>query len=330
MRLRSPHHLRPSQGVARSRLRISRGWPVTNLSPMERPLHQQLGMTDDELAAVVERARTRAHRSRARDVRRDVVRALLVQVVASAPRALPHERAVGAGRPGRRCRRGRHRRRPRGGRAHREPQPPVGGRAVRRCGHRRGRDHPRHLLDGRAPDRVDGPVAFRQPRRRADALLVRRRRVGDQRLRQFGGRAHGRRGGGVRRHLSRQPARERAVRRHPARVALGARPRRGPGQPRGAVGELDRPRRHRRRERARVGGLRGRRRGQAAVGAGRRPVRGKAPDRGVFGAARPEAGRGGPGSRRGRLVVRGVGDRGQRWGRHGRRPRARREAASPA
>ena len=50
---------------------------------MSEPLHRQLGMTDDELAAVVERARPRAHRARARDVRGDVVGALLLQVVAA-------------------------------------------------------------------------------------------------------------------------------------------------------------------------------------------------------------------------------------------------------
>ena len=53
-------------------------------------------------------------------------------------------------------------------------------------------------------------------------------------------------------------------------IALGARPCRGPGQPCSVARELDRPRRHRRRERARVGGLRRGRRGEAAVGAGRR------------------------------------------------------------
>ena len=43
---------------------------------------------------------------------------------------------------------------------------------------------------GARPIALDGPVALRQPRRRAHALPVRGRRVGHQRLRQFGRRAH--------------------------------------------------------------------------------------------------------------------------------------------
>ena len=58
-------------------------------------------------------------------------------------------------------------------------------------------------------------------------------------------------------------------------------------------------------------GVRGGRRGQAPVGAGRRPVRGEAAHRGVPRAARREARGRRAGPRRGRAVVRGVGDRGQ-------------------
>ena len=148
------------------------------------------------------RARTRAHRARARDVLGDVVRALLVQVVARAPRPVPDPGTVGARRSGRGrgCRR--HRRRTRGRGAHREPQPPLGGRAVPGRGHRRRRDHPRHLLDGRPSDRAHGPAALRHARRRAHALPLRRRGLGHQRLRQLGRRADGRRRGRVRRHAT--------------------------------------------------------------------------------------------------------------------------------
>ena len=137
--------------------------------------------------------------------------------------------------PGRGRGRRRHRRRARGRGAHREPQPPVGGRAVPGRGDRRRRHHPRHLLDGRAADRADGPAALRLARRRAHPLPLRGRRVGHQRLRQLGRRADGRRRGRVRRHLPRQPAGERVLPRHPADGTARARAGRGPRQPRGAA-----------------------------------------------------------------------------------------------
>ena len=140
--------------------------PMTRRTRQPEPLHRQLGLTDDELAAVVELLGPRAHRARARDVRGDVVGALLLQVVEASPRPLPHRGAVGARRPGRGRGRHRRRRRARGRDPHREPQPPVRGRALPGRGHRRRRDHPRHLLDGRAPDRADGPAALRPARRR--------------------------------------------------------------------------------------------------------------------------------------------------------------------
>ena len=79
---------------------------------------------------------------------------------------LPHRGAVGARRARRGRRRHRRGRRSRGRGPHREPQPPVGGRAVPGRGHRRRRDHPRRLLDGRPPDRAHGPAALRSARRR--------------------------------------------------------------------------------------------------------------------------------------------------------------------
>ncbi len=96
---------------------------------------------------------------------------------------------------------------------------------------------------------------------------------------------------------------------------------RGRRQPRGAARVVHRSRRHRRRQRARVGRLRGGRRGQAAVGAGRRPVRGEAAHRGVPRAARRRARGRRAGPRRRRHLVRGVGDGGQDRRGHGRRHR---------
>ncbi len=80
------------------------------------------------------------------------------------------------GRPGRergggRCRR-RHRRR----HEDREPQPPVGHRAVPGGGDGGRRDPPRHLHDGRPADRVDGPAAVRPAGGRAEPLDRRRAR----------------------------------------------------------------------------------------------------------------------------------------------------------
>ena len=111
----------------------------------------------------------------------------------------------------------------------------------------------------------------------------------------------------------------------PGRAAR-ARPGRGRRQPRGAARLGDRARRHRRRERARVGRLRRRARGEAPVGAGRRPVRGEAAHRGVPRAARRRARDRRAGPRRGRALVRGVGDRGEDRRGHGRRRRARAQA----
>ena len=77
-------------------------------------------------------------------------------------------------------------------------------------------------------------------------------------------------------------------------------------------------------------GLRGGQRGQAAVGAGRRSVRGEEAHRGVPRAARRRARDRGAGPRRRRAVVRGVGDRGQDRRGHGRRRRPVRRSASRA
>ena len=163
--------------------------PVGSTSMDHEPLHRQLGLTDDELRATVD------------ELGREPTELELAMYSVMwsehcsykssrrVPRPLPHRGAVGARRPGRGRRRHRRRRRPRGRGAHREPQPPVGGRAVPGRGDRRRRHHPRHLLDGRATDRAHGPAALRSARRRAHALPVRGRRLRHQRLRQRGRRA---------------------------------------------------------------------------------------------------------------------------------------------
>ena len=86
--------------------------------------------------------------------------------------------------------------------------------------HRRRRDHPRRLLDGRAAHRTHGSASFRPARRPAHPLSLRARRRRYQRLRQCGRRSHRRWRGRVRRVLPRQPARERALSRACCRASV--------------------------------------------------------------------------------------------------------------
>ena len=157
---------------------------------------------------------------------------------------------------------------------------------------------------------------------------------GISRLRQRRRRADRRRRGRVRRDLRGQPAGERAVPRGPARpiVSCSARPRRG--QPGRAARLDDRPRRHRRRERAGVGRLRRRRRGQAAQRPGGRSLRGEAAHRGVPRAARRRPRRRHPGPRRRRADLRhqrdGVAGRHGHGRRRGRGAPAASRAWSPS
>ena len=84
-------------------------------------------------------------------------------------------RGPGPRRPGRERRgdrrRGRHRRR----HPHREPQPPLGDRALPGGGHRGGGDPARHLHHGRPPLGHHGPAVLRPPRRCPPALAARGR-----------------------------------------------------------------------------------------------------------------------------------------------------------
>jgi phosphoribosylformylglycinamidine synthase subunit PurL len=62
------------------------------------------------------------------------------------------------------------------GHPHREPQPPLGHRALPGRGHRRGRHPARHLHHGRPAHRAHGPAALRPARRRPQPLDRRGRR----------------------------------------------------------------------------------------------------------------------------------------------------------
>ena len=126
---------------------------------------------------------------RAGHVRGDVVGALLLQVVPHPPAAPADRGAARAGRPGRGRRRGRRRRRHRRRLPHREPQPPVGHRALPGRGHRRRRHPPRRLLRRRPSDRPDGSAPVRPAGRPPQPLDRRGRRVRRLRLWQLRRRA---------------------------------------------------------------------------------------------------------------------------------------------
>ena len=179
--------------------------------PDEESLHRALGLTDDEFEAVGKILGRAAQPPRAGPLRRDVERALLVQVVPAAP-APPADRGpAGAGRPGRERRGDRRRRRHRRGHPHREPQPPLGHRALPGRGHRGGRHPARHLHHGRAPARRHGPALLRAARRRPPALAGRGRGERHLGLRQLGRGADRRRRAHLRPLLRPEPARQRAV-----------------------------------------------------------------------------------------------------------------------
>ena len=230
------------------------------MTPRPRPPPDQLPQSRGVPApgARPDRRRVRGRRQdpgppaqppRARPLRRDVERALLLQVVPAPPAAAAHGGAQGARRPGRERRRDRRRRRHRHRHPDREPQPPLGDRALPGGGHRRGRHPARHLHHGRPPARRHGPALLRPSRRRPAALARRGRRERDLGLRQLGGGADRRRRADLRPLLRPEPARQRALHGRAAHRAPRARHRVGPGQP-GRAARLDHgARRHRRGER---------------------------------------------------------------------------------
>ena len=141
----------------------------------EESLHRALGLTDDEFEAVAKILGPPAQPPRARPLRGDVERALLLQVVPPAPAPPAHRGRPGPGRSRRERGRDRRRRRHRGGHPHREPQPPFRHRALPGRGHR-GRRHPaRHLHHGGPPAGRHGPALLRAARRRPAALAGRGR-----------------------------------------------------------------------------------------------------------------------------------------------------------
>ena len=261
-------------------------------------------------------ARPWSQRPRARDVQRDVERALLLQEQQAPPADAADRRRRRGRRPGRERRRHADRRRLGSGLQDRVAQPPVRGRAIPGRGHR-GRRHPaRRLRDGRATDRGPRRAPLRRPGRRPDTPPRQRGRQGGRRLRQLRWRPDGGRRAGLRPVLPGQPARERHGDRAHARGRDRARGRARSREPRDPVRVGDRARRHRRRVGPRLGDVRRPGSLEAAGGPGRRPVRGEAAHRGD-----PGDPRGGPRRRPlrprcGRDHLRRLGDRGSRADRH--------------
>ena len=262
------------------------------------PLHRALGLTDDEWRASPRSSAGSPTTSSSPSTRScGASTARTSRRGSTCAGSRPRAPGVLVG-PGRERRGDRRRRRDRGGHPHREPQPPLGHRALPGGGDRR-RGHPaRHLHDGRPAARGDGPALLRPARRRrASAGCSRGSSAGISGYGNSVGRADGRRRADLRPLLRRQPARERALPRGAARRA--ARARRGVGRRatwpccsarrtgRDGIGGVSAcsPRRG---SRART---RRRRRRQAAERAGRRPLRGEAAHRGVPRAARRGAGR---------------------------------------
>ena len=291
---------------------------------MRERRHRRRAPADARRGAAVRRARPEAgrvpadprdprpppDRRRAGHVLGHVERALLVQVEQGAPapvRRQDHGRRCGeaAGRHRRERGRGRHRRRLGGHVQGRDAQPPVLRRAVPGRGDRRRRHRARHHGDGRPPDRGDGPAAVRRGRPPRHRPRGARRRCRRRRLRQLPRPAEHRRRGRLRRLLPGQPAGQRALRRRrcgtrtstwptpPARATRSSCSARGPAATASAgVSVLasetfddDRP-------------------GQAPGGAGRRPVHREGAHRVLPRALRRPRGRGHPGPRRRRAVLR--------------------------
>ena len=246
-----------------------------------------------------------------------------------APEAVRHQgaRVRGAARGhGRERRRGRHRRRLGGHLQDRVAQPPVLRRAAPGRRHRRRRDRARHHVDGRPPDRGHGLAALRRRRRRptpagccpawsrASATTATAWACPTSAARSSSTPATSATRWSTRsawaccaRTRSSSPSRPGPATRsccsarRPAPTASAARR---------VLAQRD---------------LRGRVAGQAARRAGRRPVHGEAAHRVLPGAVRGRRGRGHPGPRRGRRVLRD-----DRAGRQGHRRHARRPRPGPA
>ena len=182
-------------------------------STAEQPLHRALGLTDGELdriVALLEREPNHFELAVFSLLWSEHCgykhSALLLEAASEHGPRVP----AGAGRERGRARpRRRARRRVQG----REPQPPVGGRAVPGRGDR-GRRHPaRHLGHGRPA----GGAARRSALRRARRCTSRARSAGSAHYGNCGGRPHRRRRGGLRRGVRLELSRQRDVRRAAAR-----------------------------------------------------------------------------------------------------------------
>ena len=255
-----PRLPRLARHAALRRERPRRAAKLSALSSVTEPaLHRALGLTDGEF----ERIRSLLERD-PNDFELAVFSLLWSEHCgykhsALLLKRLPSTRAARAAGAGRERRRARPRRRPRGRVQGREPQPPVGGRAVPGSGDRSRRDPARHRRDGRAAGRAARRPALRRARL---ALLACRRR--HRPLRQLRRRPDRRRRGGLRRGLPRQLPRERDVRRAAPGRAAHAREGDGRRPARRPLRRDDRTRRDRRRVRAREPGARRRRRRRSA------------------------------------------------------------------
>ncbi len=177
----------------------------------EATLHRALGLTDDEAARIAEiLGRPPNHLELAMYA---VMWSEHCSYKSSRRHLRPpaHRGPPGPGGTGGERRRRRRRRRDRRGPADREPQPPLGGRALPGGGHRCGRDPPRHLHHGGPAHRPDGPAVLRPPRRRPRPVAGRGGGGRHLRLRQRRRRPHRRRRAHLLALLRPQPARERAL-----------------------------------------------------------------------------------------------------------------------
>ena len=188
------------------------------------PLHRALGLTDgerDEVEGILGRAPNHLELALfavmwSEHCSYKSSRIHLRRLPTEAPHVL-----VGSGRE----RRGhRRRRRDRRGHPHREPQPPVGHRALPGRGHRGGRDPPGHLHHG-GPSRSPSWTRCSSATRRGPPAVADRGGGGRHlRLRQLGRRAHRRRRAHLRPLLRPEPSGQRAVHGGAAHRAAGARP----------------------------------------------------------------------------------------------------------
>ena len=144
----------------------SRHVTVETDAASSEPLHRALGLTDgerDEVEAILGRPPNHLELALFAVMWSEhcSYKSSRVHLQAAAHRGPPR-----AGRPGGERRGHRRRRRDRRGHPHREPQPPLGHRALPGRGHR-GRGHPPgHLHHGGPAHRGDGPAVLRRSRAR--------------------------------------------------------------------------------------------------------------------------------------------------------------------